>query len=135
MIIGGHTLPCYFADCFCTPTTKTPRTLVWLSYDFCLIFTLQNVVGRKTKIEGRYWIENLINPTLHMVLKELVFHLYMLHIHNPHYPSLSRFELLPRSQKFCSKPEPPNASKYSDVFVPYTNGFNMHTGQPHPYSK
>ena len=39
MIIDGHTLPCYFADSFCKPTTKTPFTLVWFSDDFCLIFT------------------------------------------------------------------------------------------------
>ena len=40
MIIDGHTLPCYFADGFCKPTTRTPFTLVWFSDDFCLIFTL-----------------------------------------------------------------------------------------------
>ena len=56
MIIDGHTLPCYFADGFCKPTTKTPFTLVWLSNDFCLIFTLQDFIGRMTKIEDRYWI-------------------------------------------------------------------------------
>ena len=40
-IIDGHTLPCYFADGFCKPTTKTPFTLCF-SDDFCLIFTLQD---------------------------------------------------------------------------------------------
>ena len=57
MTIDGHTLPCYFADGFCKPTTKTPYTLVWFSDDFCLIFTLQDFIGRMTKIEDRYWIE------------------------------------------------------------------------------
>ena len=38
MIIDGHTHPCYFADGFRKPTTKTPFTLVWFSDDFCLIF-------------------------------------------------------------------------------------------------
>ena len=28
MIIDGHALPCYFADGFCKPTTKTHFTLV-----------------------------------------------------------------------------------------------------------
>ena len=42
MMIDGHTLPCYFADGFCKPTTKTPFNLVWSSDDFCLIFTLQD---------------------------------------------------------------------------------------------
>ena len=31
MIIDGQTLPCYFADGFCKPTTKTPFTLVWFN--------------------------------------------------------------------------------------------------------
>ena len=34
MIIDGHTLPCYLADGFCKPTTKTPYTLVSFSDDF-----------------------------------------------------------------------------------------------------
>ena len=37
MVIDGHVLPCYSADGFCKPTTKTPFTLVWFSDDFCLI--------------------------------------------------------------------------------------------------
>ena len=57
MIIDGHTLPCYFADDFCKSTTKTPFTLVWFNDDYCLIFTLQDFIGRMTKIEDRYWIE------------------------------------------------------------------------------
>ena len=57
MIIDGHTLPCYFADGFCKPTTETLFTLVWFSDDFCLIFTLQDFIGRMTKIDDRYWIE------------------------------------------------------------------------------
>ena len=43
MIIDGHTLPCYFADGFCKPTTKTPFTFVWFKDDYCLIFTLQDI--------------------------------------------------------------------------------------------
>ena len=57
MVIDGHALPCYFADGFCKPTTKTPFALVWFSDEFCLIFTLQHFVGRTTKIDDRYWIE------------------------------------------------------------------------------
>ena len=55
--IEGHNLPFYFADGFCKPTTKTSFTLVWFSNEFCLIFTLQNFIGRMTKIEDRYWIK------------------------------------------------------------------------------
>ena len=42
---------------FCKPTTKTPFTLVWFSDDFCLIFTLQDFVGRMTKVDDRYMID------------------------------------------------------------------------------
>ena len=64
MIIDGHTLLCYFADGFCKPTTKTPFTLVWFNDDYCLIFTLQDFIGRMTKIEHRYWIEtdSVVHP-------------------------------------------------------------------------
>ena len=57
MIIDGHTLPCYFTVGFCKPTTNNLFTLVWFIDDFCLIFTLQDFLGRMTKIEDRYWIE------------------------------------------------------------------------------
>ena len=56
MVIDEHALPCYFADGFCKSTTKTPFTLVWFSDDFCLIFTLQDFVGRMTEIKDRYWV-------------------------------------------------------------------------------
>ena len=49
MVIDGHAFPCYFTDGFCRTTTKTPLTLVWFSDDFCLIFTLQDFVGRMDK--------------------------------------------------------------------------------------
>ena len=57
MVLDGHALPCYFADGFRKLTTKTPFTLVWFSDDFCLIFTLQDFVGRMTKIDDRHWVE------------------------------------------------------------------------------
>ena len=57
MIIEIHNLTCYFAVGFCKPTTKSPFTLVWFSDDFCSIFTLQDFIGRVTKIEHRYWTE------------------------------------------------------------------------------
>ena len=56
------------------------------------------------------------------------------HKQNPHNPSLSQFEVFPHVQTFCSKPEPLYATQYSDLFVTYTNGFNMHTGQPNPHA-
>ena len=57
MIIDGHTLLCYFADGFCKPTTKTPCISVCFGEDFCLVFTLQNSVGRMTKNKDKTWIE------------------------------------------------------------------------------
>ena len=90
MIIDGHTLPCYFADGFCKPTTTTPFTLVWFNDDYCLIFTLQDIIGRMTKIEDRYWIEtdsfvhspHSKNPKQFLVLKVQNIHMFMLLIHN-----------------------------------------------------
>ena len=51
MSIDGHTLPCYLADSFCKPTTKTPFTLVWFNDDYSLISTLQDFIGRMTKLK------------------------------------------------------------------------------------
>ena len=61
------------------------------------------------------------------------------HVHaprteTPHNPSLSRFEVFPTANTFCGKPEPLYSTQYSDLFVTYTEGFNMHTGQPNPTS-
>ena len=142
MIIDGHTLPCYFADGFCKPTTKTPYTLVWLSDDCCLIFTLQDFMGRLT-IEDRYWIET--DSFIHSSIpKKSTFnngikgtsypYVHAPHAQNQHIPSLSRFEVFPSAQTFCGKPEPLYSTQNSDIFVTYTEGFNMHTGQPNPSS-
>ena len=57
MVIDGQAHPCYFADGFCKATTETPFTLVSFIDDFCSIFTLQDFVGRMTKIDDRHWIE------------------------------------------------------------------------------
>ena len=52
----------------------------------------------------------------------------------PTYPSVSRFELFPHTKTFSGKPEPLYTTQYSDLFVTYQEGFNMHTGQPKPQS-
>ena len=142
MIRDEHTLPCYFADGFCKPTTKTPFTLVWFNDNFCLIFTLQDFLGRMTKIEDRYWIEtdsfvhsqHSIKPEPTSGIKGTA-HLYVHapHTQHPNNPSLSRFEVYPTAQTFCGKPDPLYSTQYSDLFVTYTDGFNMHTGQPNPH--
>ena len=131
MIIDGHTLPCYFADGFCKPTTKTHYTLVWFSDDFCLIFTLQD----------RYWIEtgsfvHSSTPkksTTNNGIKGTSYpYIHAPHAQNPYNPSLSRFEIFPSAKTFCGKPDTLYSTQYSDLFVTYTEGFNMHTGQPKP---
>ena len=53
---------------------------------------------------------------------------------HPNNPSFSRFEVFPTAQTFCGKPDPLFSTQYSDLFVTYTDGFNMHTGQPNPLS-
>ena len=143
MVIDGHALHRYFADGFCKPTTKTPSTLVLFSDDFYLIFTLQDFVGRMTKINARYWIEAdsfihsaLPNETDTSVgIKGTSFpYIHAPHTQNPQNPSLSCFELFPHTQTFCGKPESLYTTKYSDLFVTYQEGFNMPTGQPIPQS-
>ena len=115
MIIDGHTLPCYFADGFSKPTTKTPFTLVWFNDDYCLIFTLQDFIGRMTKIENRYWIEtdsfvhypHSIKPKTISGIKGTEHpYVYVPHTQHPNKPSLSRFEVFPTAQIFCGKPDP-----------------------------
>ena len=92
MIIDGHTSPCYFADGFCKPTTKTLYTLVWFSDGFGLIVTLQDFIERMTKIEDRYWIETDSFVTLlflkslpsKVIIKVLLIIMSMLHMHKTH---------------------------------------------------
>ena len=143
MVIDGHTLPCYFADGFCKPTTKTPFTLVWFNNDFCLIFTLQDFLGRMTKIEDRYWIEtdSFVHSPLSTKSKYTSDnkgtehpYVYAPHTQHPNDPNFSRYELYPIAQTFCGKPDPLYSTQCSDIFVTYTDGFNMHTGQPNPHS-
>ena len=118
-------------------------TLVWFNDDFCLIFTIQDFLGRMTKIEDRYWIEtdsfvhspHSVNPKTSSSIKSKE-HPYLSapHTQHPNNPSLSRFEVYPTAQTFCGKPDPLYSTQYSDLFVTYTDGFNMHTGQPNPHS-
>ena len=136
MIIDGHTLPCYFADGFCIPTTKTPFTLVWFSDDFCLFFTLQDFIGRMTKLQDSYWIEtdsfvhssHSTNPETTSGIKGTI----QPHLHQTQITGV--FHVFPNAQFFCVKPDPLCSTQYSDLFVTYTYGFNMHTGQPNPRS-
>ena len=71
-----------------------------------------------TKIEDQLWIETDS------------------FVHSPHSikPETTRFEVYPTAQIFCGKPDPLYSTQYSDLFVTYTDGFNMHTGQPNPHS-
>ena len=125
------------------PLQKLLSRLYGLAIDFCLIFTLQVFIGRMTKIEDRYWIEtdSFVHSsfpkkaTSKMVLKVLpiltsVLHILKLHIipvfhvlkcfptHIPFVENLNLY-ILPNTLTF---------------FVTYTQGFNMHTGQPNPTS-
>ena len=96
-----------------------------------------------TKIEDRYWIEtDSFVHSSHPQTQNITSGIegtscpYVLapHTQNPHNLSLSRFEVFPNAQIFCDKPEPLYSTQYSDGFVTYTDGFNMHTGQSKPQS-
>ena len=106
MIIDGYNLPCYFADGFCKPTTKTPFTLVWFSDDFCLIFTLQDFIGQMTTIDDGYWIEtdsfvhssHSTKPDSTSGIKSTSHpYIHAPHPQNSNNPSLSRFEIFPNA--------------------------------------
>ena len=93
-----------------------------------------------TKIEDRYWIEtdSFVHssipkkPATNDGIKGISYpYVHAPHAHNPF---LSRFEVFPNAQTFYGKPEPLYSTQYSDLFVTYTEGFNMHTGQPNPSS-
>ena len=96
-----------------------------------------------TKIEDRYWIEtdsfvhspHSINPKTTSGIKGTEHpYVYAPHKQHPNNPILSRFEVFPTAQTFCGKPDPLYSTQNSDLFVTYTDGFNMHTGQPNPHS-
>ena len=139
MIHDGNIFPCYHSDGFCKPTTRTPYILTWFDEKFCLIFQLQEFIGRMTRIKDRYWIEtdNFIDSS------NITKHLQTEVIKGTKYPnvktpqstvdntSLSRFEIYPIAQTFCGKPEPLYSTQNDDIFVTYLNGFDMNTGQPH----
>ena len=142
MIHDGYILPCYHSDEFCKPTTRTPYILPWFDEKCCLIFRLQEFIGRMTRIKDRYWIEtdNFIdssNITNHLQTEGIKGTKYP-NVKTPQStvdnPSLSRFEIYPIAQTFCGKPEPLYSTQYDDIFITYLNGFNMNTGQPKPHS-
>ena len=56
MVHDGYILPSFQSDGFCKPTTRMPYTLTWFDEKFCLIFRLQEFIGRMTRIKDRYWI-------------------------------------------------------------------------------
>ena len=96
-----------------------------------------------TKIQDRYWIEtssfvhssHSTKPETTSGIKGTVHpNIHAPHAQNPNIPILSRFEVFPHAQTFCGKPDPPYSIRYSDLSVTYTDGFNMHTGQPNPKS-
>ena len=96
-----------------------------------------------TKIKYKYWIETdfFVHSPHPIKLKTTSGikgtehpYVYAPHTQHPNNPSLSRFEVFPTAQTFCGKPDPLFSTQYSDFFVTYTDGFNMHKGQRDPHS-
>ena len=60
--------------------------------------------------------------------------MYMLHIRNTQitlvFHNFQNDQIFPNAQIFYGEPDPLYSTQYSDLFVTYANGFNMHTGQP-----
>ena len=142
MIHDGYILPCYHSDGFCKPTTRTPYTLTWFDEKVCLVFRLQEFIGRITRIKERYWIETdtfieSSNITQNLPTQGIQGTKYP-NVKTPQSivdnPSLSRFEIYPIAQTFCGKPEPLYSKQYDDIFVTYLDGFDMNNGQLKPHS-
>ena len=88
--------------------------MTWFDEKFCLIFRLQEFIGRMTRIKDRYWIEtdNFIessNITQNLQSEGIQGTEYP-NVKTPQStvenPSLSQFEIYPIAQTFCRKPEP-----------------------------
>ena len=127
MIHDGYILLGYHSDGFCKPTTRTPYIITWFDEKFCLIYRLQEFIGRMTRIKDCYWIEtdNFIdssNITKHLQTEGIKGTKYP-NVKTPQStvdkPSLSRFEIYPIAQTFCGKPEPLFSTQYEDIFVTY----------------
>ena len=129
---------------FANQSLKVFFTFVGFSDDFCLVFTLRDFDGRMTKIEDRYWIETTFfvhssdstkSEATSGIKATAPPYVHAPHTQNPNSRILSRFKVLPNAQTFCDKPDPSFSTNYSDLFVTYTHGFNMHAGQPNPQSR
>ena len=125
MILEGYILPCYHSDGFCRAPTRTPYILTWFDEKFCLIFRLQEFIGRMIRIKDRYWIEtdNFIdssNITKHLQTEGIKGTKYP-NVKTPQStvdnPSLSRFEIYPIAQTFCGKPEPLYSTQYLTFLI------------------
>ena len=136
MIHDGYVLPCHYSDGFCKPTTGTPYTLTWFDETFCLIFRLQQFIGRMTWIETDNFIESS-NITQNFQSEGIQGTEYP-NVKTPkstvENPSLSQFEIYPIAQTFRGKPEPLFSTQYEDIFVTNLDGFDMNSGQPIPHS-
>ena len=123
MIHDGYVLPCYHSDGFCRPTTRTPYTLTWFDEKFCLIFRLQQSIGRMTRIKDRYWIEidnfiessNITQNFQSEGLQGTEYPNVKTPKSNVENPSLSQFEIYPIAQTFCGKPEPLFSAQNEDI--------------------
>ena len=125
-----------------TDFVKTPYTLTWFDEKFCLIFQIQEFIGRMTRIKDRYWIEtdSFIEASniTQKFQTEGIQGTKFPNVKTPQSPvdnpSLSRLETYPIAQTFCGKPDPLYSTQYDDIFVTYLDGFDMNTGQPRPHS-
>ena len=130
LIHDGHILPCYHSDGICKPTTKTPFTLTLLDEKFCLIFRIQEFIGRMTRIKHRYLIEtdtfikasNITQKFQTEGIQGTKFPNVKTPQSSVDNPSLFRFETYPIAQTFCGKPDPLYSTQYEDIFVTYLDG-------------
>ena len=123
--------------------------LTWFDERFCLIFRLQEFIGRMTRNKDWYCIEtdNFIesskyhktpsdrrkkrneklqcqNTTISCRQSKSIW---------KRQETISQFEIYHIAQTFVGKPEPLYSTQYDDFFI-FLDGFDMNTGQPKPHS-
>ena len=81
-----------------------------------------------SKLNNRYWLEteHFFNNHSSTVSPNTPYH------DTKSQTRLSRFETFPENKMFCNKPTPLHLTQYPDLFITYTEGFNMQTGKPNP---
>ena len=79
VIFYEYTPPCYFAEDFFKPTTKSPYTVIWLSYDFCLILHYKILLDEWQKMTTVFELKQIDFYTLRFPRNKIPVHVLKEH--------------------------------------------------------